>query len=489
MPEFELKLQVPADRAGAVEAAVRRGKVRETHLRARYFDTPDEALARAALVLRLRQEGDAWVQAAKGPGSSAFERLEHEVVVDAGAADQPPRPELHRDTPVGKALRKALAHADGGLRCVYETDVSRLARSVDAAGAVVEIAFDRGRLVAGDAERPVLEIEFELKQGSPAAAAELAQRWCEKHGLWLDPLSKSQAARRLARGEEPPPATQAAPVRAGATPKALAAAILDAALAQVLGNARELAVGGGGDAHVHQLRVGLRRLRVALRERDALGDTQTLDAGVEEALGNLFSVLGTHRDRSTLLPALQEELSAAGSPAPRWTPALPDVGAAVRAPAVQSALLQLVAHVQDLRVAAGQERGGLKAARQAVDARLDKLHRRVLRGGRHFEALAQEERHALRKRLKRLRYLAELAAPLYDAAGVDDYVRALKALQDALGRYQDAVAGAALFRGHAAQQPAAWFAVGWLACREEVLAVECGEACRKAARRARPFWG
>lgn len=489
MPEFELKLQVPADRAGAVDAAVRRGKVREPRLRARYFDTPDEALARAALVLRLRQEGDAWVQAAKGPGRSGFERLEHEVVVDAGAADQPPRPELHAGTPVGKALRKALARAGGGLRCVYETDVTRLARSVDAGGAVVEIAFDCGRLLAGDAERPVLEIEFELQQGSPAAAAELAQRWCERHGLWLDPQSKSQAARRLARGDEPAPAVQAAPVREGATPKALAAALLDAALAQVLANARELAAGGGGDAHVHQLRVGLRRLRVALRERDALGDTQVLDTGVETALKDLFSVLGTHRDRSTLLPSLQEGLAAAGSPAPAWTPALPDVGAAVRAPAFQSALLQLVAHAQDLRLAAVQERGGLKAARRAVDARLDKPHGRVLRGGRRFEALPEDERHALRKRLKRLRYLGELAAPLYDADRVDDYVRALKALQDALGRYQDAVAGAALFREHAAQEPAAWFAVGWLACREEVLAVECGEACRKAARKARPFWG
>lgn len=489
MSEFELKLQVPADRAAAVETAVRRGKVKETRLRARYFDTPDEALARAALVLRLRQEGDAWVQAAKGPGGTGFERLEHEVAVDAGGEDRPPRPELHEGTPVGKVLRKALARAGGELQCVFETDVTRLARSVDAGGAAVEIAFDRGRLLAGGAERPVLEIEFELKQGSPAAAAELAQRWCEKHGLWLDPLSKSQAARRLAHGEEPPPAVQAAPVQGADTPKALVAAILDSALAQVLGNARELAAGSGGDAHIHQLRVGLRRLRTALRERDALGDTQALDAGVEPALKELFSVLGAHRDRSTLLPALQEALAAAGCPAPPWTPALPDVAAAVRAVAFQAALLQLVAHVQELRGAAAQEHGGLKAARKAVDARLDKLHRRVTRGGRHFEALPQEERHALRKRLKRLRYLGELAAPLYDAGEVDDYVRALKTLQDALGHYQDAVAGAALFRERAAEEPTAWFAVGWLAAREEALAVECEGACRKTARKARPFWG
>ena len=33
----------------------------------------------------------------------------------------------------------------------------------------------------------------------------------------------------------------------------------DAGLQQVLGNARELAAGSGGDEHVHQLRIGFRR--------------------------------------------------------------------------------------------------------------------------------------------------------------------------------------------------------------------------------------
>ena len=66
MNEFELKFQVPPGRAAAVEAALRRGHTTEKRLYARYFDTEDEALARNRLVLRLRQEGDTWVQTAKG---------------------------------------------------------------------------------------------------------------------------------------------------------------------------------------------------------------------------------------------------------------------------------------------------------------------------------------------------------------------------------------------------------------------------------------
>ena len=108
--------------------------------------------------------------------------------------------------------------------------------------------------------------------------------------------------------------------------------------------------------------------------------------------------------------------------------------------------------------------------------------------GKRFERLAQEDRHCVRKRLKRLRYLAELVRPLYRQAAVDSYVRSLKDLQDALGEYQDAVAGRALFEQRAKDAPDAWFGAGWLAARQQQLAHACVKACRRAARKARPFW-
>jgi len=102
MAEFELKFQVPAQAEAALEARLQRGKASQTRLRARYFDTPDEALARAGLVLRLRQEDSAWIQAVKGRGNGGFERLEHEVPVE-GDAQTVPDPSLHASHPAGKA--------------------------------------------------------------------------------------------------------------------------------------------------------------------------------------------------------------------------------------------------------------------------------------------------------------------------------------------------------------------------------------------------
>jgi triphosphatase len=483
--EFELKFQVPRERAASVVAALERGSVQRTRLRARYFDTPDQALARHGLVLRLRQEGREHVQTAKGPGTSGFERLEHNVVLKGAAAEADPA--LHAEHPVGRALQAALADAKGPLQPVFETDIVRRARVVKAAGTAVEIALDEGHLRAGAATQPVLELEFELKEGSAATLVELAQRWCETHRLWLDPLSKSAAGRRLAERVTQAPPVQAAPVSSCGSRNALLAAILDSGLQQVLGNARELAAATGGDAHVHQARVGLRRVRTALHE---LGEWSPLPASAaaeaSPALDAVFSLLGEHRDRSVLLPKLREELSAADAPLAGWDAPLPDVGAAVRAPEFQLAVLRLAGLVQEISAAA--EDGGLKPARQAVRARLRKLHRQALHAGRDFCDLPQAERHRVRKRLKRLRYLAELVRPLFEGDAVDRYVAALKKLQDALGEYQDAVAARQLFEEQAAQDARAWFGAGWLASRVPGLAAACQQACRKTARKARPFW-
>lgn len=486
MTEFELKFQVPSERLDALDAALRRGPVQVKRLRARYFDTPLEALARHGLVLRLRQEGRAWVQTAKGPGRGGFERLEHEVPVDDG--EGAPDIARHASHPVGKLLRKALGDATQELYPVFETDVNRLTRTVEAAGTAVEIALDRGRVRAGKRSHPVQEVEFELKQGSPAAATELAQSWCEEHGLWLDPLSKSALGRRLAAGKpegEPVQATETEQ-DAQAAP-ALLAAVLDAALQQVLGNARELAAGRGGDEHIHQLRVGLRRLRTALRELKDVAGLQALDPAIEPALRALFQLLGRHRDGVTLVPKLEAEMAKAGAPAmKRWQPELPDVGAAIRDAGFQGAVLQLVALVQELREV--PEGNGLKAMRKSVAARLQKLQHGVERDGRKFSQLQPPERHRVRKRLKRLRYLAELVRPLYAARDVDRFVKSLKDLQDALGEYQDAATARMLFEEHAKQDAQCWFAVGWLAARAQAIAHDCEQACRATAPRMKPFW-
>lgn len=482
MNEFELKFQVPSQRVAAVEQALMRGQVERTHLRARYFDTPAGALEQAGVALRLRQEGRHWVQTVKGPGRGGFDRLEHNATVASGGANALPDLARHEGHPLYDVLKDALRSSAGTLQPVFETDVTRLAREITVSGSTVEVALDRGHIRADGRMHALMELEFELKDGSSSAVFELAREWCDSHGLWLDPLSKAELGRRLAHGGDPPDAVTAPTLHESG--RGLLAAIFESGLQQVLRNARELAAGTGSDEHVHQLRVGIRRLRTALRELEetgAWGDHASADA----ALRSLFGVLGQHRDQSTLVPAILQQLADAGSPVQPWTPALPDLPAAICAPGVQSSFLWLSALAQTLHEGDGVRP---KALRALARDRLHALHRKMLKGGKHFDDLPMPKRHQVRKRLKRLRYLAELVRPLFRASDVDDYTRALKDLQDALGRYQDDTAGRALFEQRAASDPAAWFGAGWLAAREEMLASECAQACRRAARKAKPFW-
>ena len=483
MNELELKFQVPDERVADVEEALRRDTVQATRLRARYFDTPEESLAAAGLVLRIRQEGDTWVQTAKGPGRGGFERLEHNVPLGPGGSELPPEISRHRGHPVHDLLVQALHDCGSELQPTFETDVARLARTMRAGSAAMEIALDRGEVRAGTHRQRVQEVEFELKEGTPAALVELARSWCRNHGLWLDPQTKSALGRRLAAGNEAPAPTTAEALTAKG--RHLPPAIFDSALRQILANARELAAGTGSDGHVHQLRVGVRRLRTALRELPLDWAPAPLEPQVEPALRGLFQQLGQHRDRATLLPALQAQVEAAGHRIPPWQPALPDLAAAVRDPEVQDALVTLAGWVHGLHEA--EPPRGKKLRAQSA-RRLQALHAKTIRAGRRFEALPQQDRHRVRKRLKRLRYLAELVRPLYGAGAVDAYVRTLKNLQDALGAYQDAVAGQALFEERAQEQADAWFGAGWLAARELQLAQDCAAACRKMARKADPFW-
>src|SRR5690606_6481450 len=76
MLERELKLHVPAANRNALENELRHAGAADLALRARYFDTPGRNLARAGIALRLRLEGDEWVQTAKTSGPDELTRME-----------------------------------------------------------------------------------------------------------------------------------------------------------------------------------------------------------------------------------------------------------------------------------------------------------------------------------------------------------------------------------------------------------------------------
>lgn len=500
MVEIELKFQIdPAQRTAVQRAVAGRGSAAQTiRLQARYFDTPDGRLAAAGLALRLRREGRSrWVQTLKGRGDGVMHRLEHEVVLPAG---QPATLDLmrHDGTPAGTALRAALAAQKGGLAEHFATDIRRTRRVVRTRGgegdaASVELAFDEGWIVARAGERQrklaVAEIEFELLDGSPQALLALASRWVQRHGLWLDVRSKAERGHGLA-SDALPAAVTAQPSLLGRrmTPARALAAMVQSSLAQVLPNLAVVAEGTqAGPEHVHQLRVGLRRLRTALREFGH--GVEGVDPTWEATLAQAFAALGTLRDRDItgqILAAARAAATAAGldaaaTPVPAATLSARD-SAPMRERGLQGLLLALI----DFELGSAHSAAGeplIDLARK----RLGRLHQRIAADGARFDELDDAARHGLRKRLKRLRYSLEFVATLFGRKALARYLALLKPAQEALGEFNDVLIAETACRAAAPHSVGDAFVLGWLSARRDALADLAAHRLRALAAAPR-FW-
>ena len=312
--------------------------------------------------------------------------------------------------------------------------------------------------------------------------------------LELKPVTATSPDLRTKAADAP---VRLAPVKAAAPPwrgKALRQMSGDALLRHAVGaclaharpNAEALARGSADPEHVHQLRVGLRRLRSAVRGLSRFAGT--LPANRDAAITPVFDALGEARDRFVVDTALVPRLRRAGAPAvdPGGQSAqalATHLQALVRGERFQQSLARLQAFAD----AEPLERAAPGDGLAHLVGRLRKLARQVTRAAMRFDDLSFEDRHRARKRLKRLRYLAEFAAPAFDRGDVKRWLRAVEPAQDALGEHIDHALAGRRFERLAARDPRAWFAAGWLRAKSE----RSGRAAARALRRlqeAKAFW-
>lgn len=158
-----------------------------------YYDTANQDLARNKVALRVRKDGDQFLQTLKSRGRSVAgfsERDEWNWPLDSNQLD------LSRLTDeCWPAALAGLQKSD--LMPVFRTDFVRqkteISRQVSDAQITLEVALDLGQVVAGQEQEEICELELELHQGEPTAllafAAELA------HDLPLMPCDISKAER------------------------------------------------------------------------------------------------------------------------------------------------------------------------------------------------------------------------------------------------------------------------------------------------------
>jgi inorganic triphosphatase YgiF len=516
--EIELKFQVPPDRHGAVRSAVATRSARVTRLQAVYADTPDRRLAAAGWALRLRREDERWVQTLKGRGDGVASRFEHEVVLPAGSEAPSIDPARHAGSAAGDRLGALVGGAD--LVEVMRTDVRRTHRRVASGGAVIEIALDEGTLSAGGRKAQVCELEFELVSGPPGALPALAERWVHRHALWWDLRTKAERGQRLAEGVVHARAVKArpSPLRADDDTRVAFESMVRACLEHALPNLAEIADGSGDPEHLHQLRVGLRRLRSVLRVfADWSGDAEGAQA-LEAAWRAPFAQLGASRDVDALAASLLPELTALGAPplVAAGGAHAPAPGAIVRGTELNRLLLRTLAFAMPGAGRAEAMAGAADAADPASAASaaggagvsgsagtgrlavplpaaaatpLRRAWRRALGDVEHFERAEPALQHRTRKRLKRLRYAFEFLLPLYPVKAGRRLQRAIAGAGEALGLMNDLFVASVGYQAMVPDEPRAWFALGWLAARRRHATAEAARKLARLAATPRPWRG
>lgn len=462
-------------------------------LRSVYFDTPDGVLRAAGCGLRVRTTPDGFVQTLKrqtAPGQTA--RDEWEVPLASEAPDLA----ALKATPAHKLLKDRRAD----LSPRFATTVVRRIRMVELDGALIEAAFDAGELSApdpegGDRREPIYELELELKRGDPAVLFTLARRLARD--LTIVPVfeSKSERGWRLAEG------SSRAPRRATSTPLSSEATTSDAfrtiamaCLAQVSANAELLRVVRRPEA-VHQLRVGLRRLRAAIgvfKPLLAEADRQR----IETELKWLAQECDAARDldvfiRDVFHPAALEAPFAGLAVLGRHLlgargQAYDRVLATIASPRYALLMLETTAWVETAALP------DAPVAPFAVEA-LSRLHHQVEKRARDLTDLDAEARHHLRIRAKRLRYAAEFFADLFPARRRRKrYLKALERMQDSLGALNDLAVARDRIPGEAHLDDAeVAFAAGRVIGRRErdeaALLTASVKSCR-GLQDTKPFW-
>jgi inorganic triphosphatase YgiF len=200
--ETEIKLRVSRDTLAALREhplLKKRNKSgwEQRELFNQYYDTPARDLAQAKVALRIRRDGEVFIQTLKSRGQSVAglsERNEFDWNL--------PGAELDPSKLDDSCWPAALADLDKSLlQPIFTTDFVRqradIAWGRGKAKVVIEAALDLGKVIAGEGEEEICELELELRQGEPAALLELAAELAADLPLMPCDISKAERGYRL----------------------------------------------------------------------------------------------------------------------------------------------------------------------------------------------------------------------------------------------------------------------------------------------------
>jgi inorganic triphosphatase YgiF len=462
--EIELKLRVPkGSMAKLVRHPLLQSGFRAARVSSAYFDTPSLDLKSNAVALRLRKVGGKWIQAVKGGGgvlAGVHTRCEWEHAVARGALDFTKIDDPHLVKLFGNSeLRNSLVP-------VFSTEFSRKTVPVEYAGSVIECCLDSGKILAENRQESISELELELKSGAPSALFEFALELQKTVPLQVEQRSKAERGYALFLGEKNSKVTKASSVELESKMDVGEACrhIVMGCLLQIQGNHQGLLDRDPDSEYLHQMRVGVRRMRSAFSLfpfaesvfteispelkwlGSELGPARNWDVFMEETLP---PILAAFPDRASLAELGEKGAMLRGRHGKR-------AHAAISSQRFQKLILTLGLALSRENWNQGETVGDF------AKRMLEKRYRRIIKGGRGIATLDAAGLHALRISGKKLRYAAEFFSTLYSSRASRSFLRAMASLQDMLGAINDAATTSHLLE-ELPDSEAGWLVRGWVA--------------------------
>lgn len=167
---------------------VRPGSQHNHLLTTYYYDTKDLKLRQQGIAFRIRDKGDGSFEATvktrkKTVAAGLAQRLEINIPLSS------PEPVLtgFKERGLGFELTD---FAPEGVTLLFTSAIKRTTYLLDYKGAVIELAIDKGEIVAGAKSAVIDELELELMEGDVSAILELEQLWSRQIKMRPEDISK-----------------------------------------------------------------------------------------------------------------------------------------------------------------------------------------------------------------------------------------------------------------------------------------------------------
>lgn len=463
--EIELKLALDPSANDALRqhpllAAHADGDAHDAQLVARYFDTSDFYLRQHGAGLRVRKVDGAWIQTMKAGGSvqaGLHSRHEWEGPVSRAWPQLGKLKKLINSDGDWAALLDAPDLAER-LQAQFAVRVDRRTWHLRVDDADIEMVLDVGAVEHNGAADPINEIELELKSGQPRALYDFALRLLDDLPLRLENSNKAERGYALCSqsGTRIHKAAELALERDGTVADAMLA-IFHNCLDQIQGNEAGVIHSDNAES-VHQMRVGVRRLRSALKLfansapcppelladiawlGDALGDARDWDVLSTTTLQRASQAVAASKHVMALQTLMIERVRAQRQQAI----------AAIVSPRYTRLMLAFSAWAIG---AAGSAEELQQPVQGYARASVKRKHQKLIKRGAGLRDADARALHRLRIAGKQSRYAMEFFQSLYRPKRVKPYLAALTGLQDELGRHNDLVVADRLLAQLEEEQP------------------------------------